>query len=68
MKRQVFVSVLDFTDKEWTNLNKLRDKASTAVATTAEATDETWMDAIEEPGKLERDNTMIGGENGKGMV
>ncbi len=33
-----------------------------------EATDETWMDAIEEPGELERDNTMIGGENGKGMV
>ena len=33
-----------------------------------EATDETWMDAIEEPGELERDNTMIKGENGKGMV
>lgn len=33
-----------------------------------QATDETWMDAIEEPGELERDNTMIGGENGKGMV
>ena len=68
MKRPAFSSVLDFTDEEWISLNKLRDEASMAVATTAEATDETWMDAIEEPGELERDNTMIGGENGKGMV
>ena len=68
MKRQAFASVLDFTDEEWTNLKKLREETSTAVATAAEATDETWMDAIEEPGELERDNTMIGGENGKGMV
>ncbi len=67
MKRQTFASVLDFTDEEWTNLKKLREEVSTAVATTAEATDETWMDAIEEPGELERDNTMIGGENSKGM-
>ena len=64
MKRQVFASVLDFTDEEWTNLKKLRDASTAMVATTAEAT----MDAIKEPGKLERDNTMIGGENGKGMV
>jgi hypothetical protein len=68
MKRQAFAFVLDFTDEEWTNLKKLNEEASTAVATTAEATDETWMDAIEEPGKLERDNTMIGVENGKEMV
>jgi hypothetical protein len=68
MKRQAFASVLDFTDEEWTNLKKLREEASTAVATTAEATDEAWMDAIEEPGELEGDNTMIGAENGKGMV
>ena len=68
MKRQAFAFVLDFTDEEWTNLKKLNEEASTAVATTAEATDETWMDAIEEPGKLERDNTIIGGENSKGMV
>jgi hypothetical protein len=39
-----------------------------AVITTAEATDEAWLDANEEPGKLEGDNTMIGVENGKGMV
>jgi hypothetical protein len=38
------------------------------VATTAEATDEVWMDAVEESGKSEGDNAMIGGENGKGMV
>ena len=68
MKRQEFASVLDFTDEEWTNLKKLREEASTAVATTAEGTDETWMDAIEDSGELERYNTMIGGENGDGMV
>ncbi len=46
MKRQAFASVLDFTDEEWTNLKKLREEASTAVATTAEATtDEMQMDA-----------------------
>ena len=64
MKRQVFASVLDFTDEEWTNLKKLRDASTAMVATTAEAT----MDAIKEPGELERDNTMIGAENGEGMV
>ena len=41
MKRQAFASVLAFTDEEWTNLKKLREEASTAVATAAEATDET---------------------------
>lgn len=46
MKRQAFASVLDFTDEEWTNLKKLREEASTAVATTAKATtDEMQMDA-----------------------
>ncbi len=68
MKRQAFASVLDFTDEKWTNLKKLREEASTVVATTAEAIDEVWMDAIKEPGELEGDNTMIGGENSKGMV
>ncbi len=46
MNRQAFASVLDFADKEWTNLKKLREEASTAMATTAEATtDEMQMDA-----------------------
>ena len=46
MKRQAFASVLDFTDKEWTNLKKLREEVSTAMATTSEATaDEMQMDA-----------------------
>ena len=45
MKRQAIASVLDFTEKEWTNLKKLREEASTAVATSAEATtDEMQMD------------------------
>jgi hypothetical protein len=49
---------LDFTDEEWANLQKLRDEASTATATTEEATDEISSE-------LEGVDTVMGGGNSK---
>jgi len=61
MKRQAFASVLDFTDEEWTNLKKLREEESTAMATTAEALPD---DIGNSSGALGAENDVIVGESG----
>ena len=68
MKRQAVASVLDFTDEEWDSLQKLRKETGTAATKSTGATDETWMDAIEETDELQGDNTDIGGEYEEGAV
>ncbi len=52
---------MDFTDEEWANLQKLRDEASTAAATTEEATDEMSS-------KLVGVDTVMGGGNSEEMA
>ena len=61
MKRQMAASVLDFTDEEWANLQKLRDEASTAVATTEEET-------YDISSALEGVDTVMGGGNSNEMA
>jgi hypothetical protein len=68
MKRPAVASVLDFTDAEWDNLQKLREETGTAATKTTEATDETWMDALKESDKLQVNNTDIGGIIDEGVV
>jgi hypothetical protein len=48
LKRTAVASVLDFTDEEWANLQKLREDTSTKATSTTVATDESWMDAIKD--------------------
>jgi hypothetical protein len=52
---------LDFTDEEWTNLKKLREEESTAMATTAEALPD---DIGNSSGALGAENDVIVGESG----
>ena len=61
MKRQTAASVLNFTDKEWANLQKLRDEESTAAATTEEETHEISS-------ALEGVDTVMGGGNSEEMA
>ena len=61
MKRQTVASVLDFTDEEWENLQKLRDEAITTAETTEEGTDEM-------PRELEGVDTVMGGGNSEEMA
>ena len=61
MKRQTAALVLDFTDEEWANLQKLRDEASTAVATTEEET-------YDISSALEGVDTVMGGGNSNEMA
>ncbi len=61
MKRQMAASVLDFTDEKWANLQKLRDEASTAAATTEEET-------YEISSALEGVDTVMGGGNSNEMA
>ena len=50
MKRTIVASVLDFTDEEWANLQKLREEKmhSTKAGSTTDEMNESWMDTIEE--------------------
>ena len=61
IKRQMVASVLDFTDEEWANLQKFRDEASTAAATTEEETHEVSS-------TLEGVDTVMGGKNSNEMA
>ena len=66
--------VINFSEEDWLNLQKMRGKfmgevpsAMTSTMTT-EATDETWMDCIDNEGAFGGYNTVNNGQSSKEAV